>query len=207
MVIRDQSFTRDLTRCNSELTAEFRPCNIALCQVWSLWAEGECITNCTDDNSITGSRRRTRRCLLESESINFCVFHVDKPIFEKIVGLVQLLKTPLLVREVWGSILGPVKSHTVLPTVRHRCFFGAVALALSRGDRPRHSLHMLSCNTASIMKIGFFDIWKNRYANNCFGAKSIYVAVNFFRKVPCLMLWFRDNVAACLIVGLPTLDE
>ena len=34
--------------------------------------------------------------------------------------LVQFYGTSLSVREVWGSIPGPVKSNTVSPTARHR---------------------------------------------------------------------------------------
>ena len=33
----------------------------------------------------------------------------------------SVVKHSLLVREVWGSIPGPVKSNTVQPTARHRC--------------------------------------------------------------------------------------
>ena len=35
--------------------------------------------------------------------------------------LVERLTRSSLEREVWGSNLGPVKSDTELPTVRHRC--------------------------------------------------------------------------------------
>ena len=38
-----------------------------------------------------------------------------------IIYLAKWLKTSLLVRKVWGSISGLVKSDTVSPTARHRC--------------------------------------------------------------------------------------
>ena len=50
-----------------------------------------------------------------------------------------------LEREVWGSILRPVKSDTVLPTARHRCDISLKRAALPRRNDaemgPAHSLH------------------------------------------------------------------
>ena len=60
-----------------------------------------------------------------------------------------------LERKVWGSSLGPAKSVTVLPTVRHRCDISSKeAVLLGSNDTelgPANSLHA-SRITASIMK-------------------------------------------------------
>ena len=61
-----------------------------------------------------------------------------------------------LVREVWGSNFGPVKSDTVLPTARHRCDIiskGAVLLkgAVTRKWTPQ-ACYTLRRITASIIK-------------------------------------------------------
>ena len=71
----------------------------------------------------------------------------------------QLLSTLPSVREVWGSIPGPVKSGTVSPTARYRC---DVPLDLCcpgamrrRWPPPLVSPYMLRRNIASIMKILF----------------------------------------------------
>ena len=51
----------------------------------------------------------------------------------------SVVKHTLSVREVWGSIPGPVKSERLATaaTFLHSC----VSQALSRGDGPHHSLH------------------------------------------------------------------
>ena len=57
----------------------------------------------------------------------------------------QLLSSSglVLVREVWGSISGPVKSDTVSPKLATAAtFLGSYAVqALNRGDGPCLSLH------------------------------------------------------------------
>ena len=55
----------------------------------------------------------------------------------------SLVKILLSVREVLGSISGPVKLNTMSPMVRHLCdvLLSFAAQAVSRGDGPRHSLH------------------------------------------------------------------
>ena len=45
-----------------------------------------------------------------------------------------MVTTSLSVREVWGSVPGPVKSDTVSPTARHRCDISSEFEAAS----PRH---------------------------------------------------------------------
>ena len=54
------------------------------------------------------------------------------------------VKHSLSVREVWASILGPVKSVTVSPKDATGAMFlrSCVAQALSRRDGSRHSLHV-----------------------------------------------------------------
>ena len=61
----------------------------------------------------------------------------------------QLLKTTLLAQEVFGSILGQVKSDTVLLTTHYRC---DVSSELSCGDGPA-TFSTLRRITATIMKI------------------------------------------------------
>ena len=56
------------------------------------------------------------------------------------------LKTPQLAREDWSSILGAVKSDTVLSKDCHSCGVSSelCCQALSSGDGPRHSSHALA---------------------------------------------------------------
>ena len=55
----------------------------------------------------------------------------------------SVAKRTLSVREVWGSIPGPVKSAQCRQRLATAATFlrSCVAQALSRGDGPRHSLH------------------------------------------------------------------
>ena len=55
----------------------------------------------------------------------------------------SVAKRTLLVREVWGSIPGPVKSAQCRQRLATVATFlrSCVAQALSRGDGPRNSLH------------------------------------------------------------------
>ena len=68
----------------------------------------------------------------------------------------SVVKRTLSVREVWGSIPGPVKSAQCRQRLATAATFlrSCVAQALSRGDGPRNSLgYTLRRNTASKMKI------------------------------------------------------
>ena len=55
----------------------------------------------------------------------------------------SVAKRTLSVREVWGSIPGPVKSAQCRQRLATAATFlrSCVVQALSRGDGPRHSLH------------------------------------------------------------------
>ena len=66
----------------------------------------------------------------------------------------SVVKISLSVLEVWGSIPGPVKSDTVLPTARHRCDVSSElsCQVLSRGDGPA-TCYALRRNIASTMKV------------------------------------------------------
>ena len=75
--------------------------------------------------------------------------------------LAQLLSTLLSLREVWGSIPGPVKFDTVSPTARHRC---DVFLELCHpGAKPRRWTPPLVTRFGIIPRVWgrFFVVIKN----------------------------------------------
>ena len=69
---------------------------------------------------------------------------VEPAVSSVLLAVRSVAKRALSVREVWGSIPGPVKSAQCrqrLAIVATFFFRSCVAQALSRGDRPRNSLH------------------------------------------------------------------
>ena len=65
---------------------------------------------------------------------------------ERVPVVSSVAKRSLSVREVWGSISGPVKSTQCRQGLATVATFlrSCVAQALSRGDWPRNSLHALA---------------------------------------------------------------
>ena len=88
---------------------------------------------------------------LEIKSVLPLLYNVDLVLF---FFVSSVAKRTLSVREVWGSIPGPVKSAQCRQRLATVATFlrSCVAQALSRGDGPRNSLHARR-NAASIMKI------------------------------------------------------
>ena len=69
----------------------------------------------------------------------------------KTARLAQLSTTSLSVREVWGSIPGPVKSDTVSPTARHRCDVSSELC--SPGAKPRRWVPSLVTRFGVILRM------------------------------------------------------
>ena len=67
--------------------------------------------------------------------------------------LAQLLRRSLSMREIWGSIPGPIKSDAVSPTARHRCDVSS-ELCYPGANPPL--VTRLRRNTASILNILFY---------------------------------------------------
>ena len=81
---------------------------------------------------------------------NFLSNRLDNTLSQMLFSRLDLVvTTSLLVREVWGSRPGPVKSDIVSPGTRHHgCFLRTLKLnclmALSGENGPRYSLHALA---------------------------------------------------------------
>ena len=104
----------------------------------------------------------------------------------------------LSVREVGGSIPGPIKSAQFrqrLVTVA-TFYWSCVAQALSSGYGPRHSLHTLRRITASVMTIWFFasDFWLFCLQQTAW-AKIIRIGSKHKRYIPCV-----ETIGNCWLV-------
>ena len=92
-------------------------------------------------------------------------------------GRLIFAKRTLSVREVWGSIPGPVKSAQCRQRLATVATFlrSCVAQALSRGDGPRNSLHASAYYGEYNEDLIFFDL--NKFD---FGVSCIFHAADFF---------------------------
>ena len=142
-----------------------------------------------DTLSIFCREWNTMRFSVESKSWRYCKWIKLRPGRNEFANFWLSGKAFDSGAQVKGSNLGPVKSDTVSPTVRHRCDISskkAVLLGRNNAKMDPQTRYALRCNIASIM-IDLILIWLFQSLNN---HKS--VTKNFINK---LAMWLKSHAS------------